>query len=327
MIGILVAVALLAQEPDYSKPPVPDQLPITPDGVELETRNLRYFIGGKYQIIPETGYWKENGLYPGSREWVRARARTKADGKAGQLNEGPRNPRTGDRLVVLSPEGATVVSCLDFDTLRLLKASKDPTADMERMKDQVVTFAPYTTQAPVVQGVEYLAAAGGDVAKVRILTGPDSGKTVFLTSKYLHTPGASAKIIGDLEAKERKESIARLAEIKGEIEAAKKAARVKSGTVDISIRKKVYDREFGKLIEAVGEKYKLPKDALAYIDQRSAEQIEKEIETLPKDGEGTAATGGGVASGASKSSGSSGMVHVRSYMRNGKRVKGYDRRK
>ena len=189
----------------------------------------------------------------------------------------------GDRLVVMDAQGGRIVSCMDVPTIRLLRAAKDPEAAVERAKDKVIIFEPYSSSQTVVQGIEFLEAIPPDLAKVRILTGPDRGKTVYLSSRFLLTPIESARVIGEIEAKEKKENLARITEIKGEIEAAKKAARVKSSSSDLSVRKRVYDREIGKLTDAIAKKWGLSKETLVYLDKRSVAQVQKEMEELPAD--------------------------------------------
>jgi hypothetical protein len=110
--------------------------------------------------------------------------------------------RRGDRLVVMDPGGGDVFSCSDERAFRALVDAKDLEASLEKIRDKLVFFRAYSSESPVVQGAEFLEDAPPGLARVRIITGPDRGKVVFLLSRCLLTPLESARLIGEIEEKD-----------------------------------------------------------------------------------------------------------------------------
>ena len=239
----------------------------------------------------------------------------------------------GDRLVVLEEGGGPVFAAIDEATVATLR-SMTPEAMAKAVTGQyrsmVVMFDGYSRNKPILQGVEYVGPIKPDLAKVRIITGSDSGKTVFINPKFLRSATEAAKLSLKIEDDNTAALKARMSEIKVELGSAKKAARVKAGAVDLSLRSKVYKREFEQDAAAIGRKYALGRDVLLYIDERTVDQIVKGITDL-ETAEGNNATksrgdGPPTFSSTSPSASSDDRLHVGPrggvyhYSKNGKKV-------
>jgi hypothetical protein len=113
--------------------------------------------------------------------------------------------KPGDHLIVMDREGHKILSCPDEQTFRVLQGSMSSQVAMEKVPDKLVLFEPYTSENSNVQIVEFLADAPPDLAKVRVLTGPNSGKVVFLTARFLLTSPEAARAMAEIKDREKQD--------------------------------------------------------------------------------------------------------------------------